>query len=115
MELKKLYLAVDLVGFWKSSIENNLLFTLAKNEVPETAPDYNIAEAYVFHIMDENSNPTKDAIMVSFKQDGENIILGYRKLRFTIVSINRNEIVFKDKFRTYSFKRPDDHALNRPI
>ncbi len=105
MELKKLYLSVDLVGYWRNSFDGRLLFTTAENIIPTDSTDYDTCEAYIFHIMNENKNLTQDTIAISFRQSGEDIILGYSKYRFTITSINRQAISFKDELSSYRFER----------
>lgn len=115
MKLKELYLTVDMVGFWHNSFDNSMLYTLAQNIMPKDAPDYGVAEIYVFHVLDTNNNITTDAIAVSFKQDEENIILGYKTHRFKLLSANRYEICFANDFATYSLKRPPNHVLNQGI
>jgi hypothetical protein len=115
MELKKLYLSVDLVGYWHNSFDNSNLFTTAENILPKDSTDYDTAEAYAFIILDENMNITTEAIGVSFKQEGDDIILGYRSHKFIIVSANRYEVAFADGFSRYSLKRPAEHVLYKTI
>ncbi len=115
MELKKLYLTVDLVGYWHNSFDNNYLFTTAENLVQPESPDYDTAEAFAFIVLDENLNITNEAIAVSFKQDGDNVILGYRMHRFTVLSANRFAVVFSNGFATYKFQRPANHILYKGV
>ncbi|MGV3594707.1 MAG: hypothetical protein ACO1NK_05645 [Sediminibacterium sp.] len=95
---------IDLTGFMECSIENNIVICSGFSMSPN-APDADIADLYIFNVINPKTNSITEVILVAFKQVGEGIQFLYRKLVFDVVSITDDLITLKRDGIDYFIKR----------
>jgi hypothetical protein len=108
MKLKEIF--INLVGFFKCSIENNIVLCAGIENILKNDNDEVAAEAFLFDVFDTKTNTIPESIVVVFNQVGDKIIFGYRKDKFEVISISDNLITVRKDGIDYFIER-----INLPL
>jgi len=96
---------ITLVGFFKCSIENNILLcdgilNSVKDDTGET-----VADMFVAHVFDPITGTIPSGILIVFNQVGDKIVFLYRKEKFEVKSISDDLIRLERDGIEYTLER----------
>ena len=98
-------IVLNLVGFFKCSIENNIVISTGIEHAFKNDNSEVMAEAYRFDIFDTKTNTIPSGVLVIFNQVGDELFFMYRKDKFEVVSITDNLITLKKDGIDYFIER----------
>ena len=78
---------IHLVGFFKCSIENNIVLCSGCDHIIKNEDDKIIVEIFRFDVFDPITKMLPYSIIVAFNQVGNDLLFLYKKDKFKVISI----------------------------
>jgi hypothetical protein len=104
MKLKEVF--ISLVGFFKCSIENNIVMSAGIENTFNDDDGNPIAELFIFDVLDvKNNTLLSPSILVIFNQVGDKIVFLYKKEKFDVISMSDNLIRLDKNGVEYTIER----------
>lgn len=88
-------ITIHLVGFFKCSIENNIVLCSGAEQAFKNDDDEIVAEMYRFDVFDIITNTIPHSIIVFFNQVGDKLLFLYKKDKFEVISITDKLITLR--------------------
>jgi len=103
MKLRETF--ISLVGFYKCSIENNVVMCTGIEHTINNDEEEPVADFFRFDVFDMETRTIPSSIAVIFNQVGDKIFFLYKKDKFEVVSITDKLITMTKDGKEYFIER----------